>query len=210
MFHILSIEGTVYNIPLEKLHQKEEIKRIERAHPPRKIVTDPMEEQENKPGKRELSYTQKRYREAIHIDDERLQLLHAFQIMSSPVVSLHPEMKVADGWRYFNKIGVRHMPVMSTDNQIVGIVSERDLLNRLMILNQTVETSTNQTISEVMTKQVISASRETDIRRIARAMFESHIGTMPIVDDSKLLIGIVTRSDILYALIHYGAMKMWA
>lgn len=211
MFHILSIEGPVFDVPLEKLQQREELKRIARAHPPRKIVADQAAEQpESKPGNRELSYAQKSYRQDIKLDDERLELLHAFQIMSSPVISLSPEMTVADGWRYFYKNNVRHMPVLSQDEQIIGIVSERDLLNRLMILNQAVERSTNQTIAEVMARQVISASRETDIRRIARAMFESHIGTMPIVDDRKHLIGIITRSDILFALIHYGAMKMWA
>ncbi len=210
MFHVLSIADPVYNVPLERLRQHNELKPIDKVHPSRKAITDFSEEEADKSGDRDLSYAMKSYRKAINMDDKRLELLHAMQIMSSPVITLQPTMTVDDAWRFFLNKGVRHMPVLSEDNQVIGIVSERDLLKRLIIQGKTVEESTHQTIAELMTQTVISASLETDIRRIARAMFESHIGTMPILDDRRQLIGIITRSDILFALVNYGAMKLWA
>ncbi len=227
MFHILSVDGSVYNVPLESLQKREELKRVVRPEPAgenaanpqteafrppgrRKTVSATDGEAANQPGQRELSYAQKSYREAIHVDDERRELLHAFEIMSSPVLTLPPEMSVAEGWRTFQKNAIRHMPVLSAQGEIMGIVSERDLLTQLIVRGETIESATNRQIADVMTRKVISASRETDIRRIARAMFENHIGTMPIVGPDRDLRGIITRSDILFALIHYGPLKLWA
>lgn len=208
MFNILGIERPVFNIPLESLSQKVEIKRVERGERVRKTVSD--YEEEGKPAPRQPGYVERAYGEAALAEEEGRQLLYASEIMSSPVLTLSPSLSVAEGWRSFQKGGVRHMPVLSQEGQIIGIVSERDLLKKLNIQGSQLQGGNDATIADIMTRQVITADKETDIRRIARAMFESHIGTMPIVDNEKRLIGIITRSDILFALIHYGPLRLWA
>ncbi len=60
-----------------------------------------------------------------------------------------------------------------------------------------------------MVREVITASRFTDIRRIAKVMFDEHIGSMPVLDDNRKLEGIISRSDILHALVNYPPLKLW-
>jgi CBS domain-containing protein len=211
MFHIHNFQGVQYNVPLESLKKSKGISSLEKSYLARKLI----ERKDDKEGKndddvKQFSHAVKAYKDAIKIKDEREPILHAYTIMKSPVLTLFPEMKITDAWTLFQEKGVSHMPVLSDEKKLIGIVSDRDLLKRLVIIDNKIENLTDKTVSEVMTKEVITAGRITDIRRIAKAMFEHHIGTMPIVDDAGQLTGIITRSDILYALINYPALRLWA
>jgi CBS domain-containing protein len=61
-----------------------------------------------------------------------------------------------------------------------------------------------------MVTQVLIATPDTPIRDIARTMVEERIGSLPILDLRDTLVGIITRSDILRALITHGPMRLWA
>ena len=209
MFHIHNFQGVQYNVPLETLKKSEEISRLNKSYHSRRII-DRKEDGDRKGDEAgQFSHAVKAYKDAIKITDEREPILHAYTIMKSPVLTLPPEMKIADAWNLFQKKGVSHMPVLSGE-KIIGIVSDMDLLKRLIIIDGKIDNFTDITVIEIMTKEVITAGRVTDIRRIAKAMFEHHLGTMPILDDAGRLEGIITRSDILYALINYPALRLWA
>ncbi|TFH42020.1 MAG: CBS domain-containing protein, partial [Chrysiogenales bacterium] len=113
-------------------------------------------------------------------------------------------------WVKFKEAGVRHMPVLSSDGAMIGIVSDRDLLKQFVISDGKVEDARNVSVKEIMAVEVIAAAPHTDIRRVARAMLDNHVGTMPIVDEEGQPVGIVTRSDILHAIIHHPGLNFWA
>ncbi|MCU0849358.1 MAG: CBS domain-containing protein [Spirochaetes bacterium] len=161
-------------------------------------------------GDERRSLAAKAYGEAVKINREREPILHAYTIMKSPVLTVGPGIDMHEALDLFRKEGVSHMPVLSEDKKIIGIVSDRDLLKRMVIAGDVSGKPAAVTVGEIMTKKVITADRLTDLRRIAKAMFEQHIGSMPIVDEKGGLLGIITRSDILYALIHYPPLSLWA
>jgi CBS domain-containing protein len=63
-------------------------------------------------------------------------------------------------------------------------------------------------IDDVMQHEVITAHLTTDVRAITKVLLESHIGAMPIVEDKQLL-GMVTRSDVLRAVMHDLHLNVW-
>jgi CBS domain-containing protein len=210
MFHLHSIDGIQYNVPLEMLKSDEEVNRLEKSYTARKIIDRNEAGGGKEDGNPEHSHAVKAYREAVKINQEREPILHAYTLMKSPVMTLRPELNIHDAWNLFQESGISHMPVLSEDEKIIGIVSDRDLMKHMIAVNNKAQNVSGMTVREIMTKKVISAGRLTDIRRIAKAMFERHIGTMPIIDDAGQLAGIITRSDILYALINYPPMSLWA
>lgn len=203
MFNIHTLNGVQYNIPLEK------IQRLQKISPPRKMFGYKSDSDVTDSSVR-FSFAEKAYNEALHVDNGREEIFYAYEIMSCPVHTLQQETNITKAWEYFESKKVHHMPVLSESREIIGIVSDSDLLKRLIIVNNTVETTTDVKVKDIMTREVISAGRVTDIRRIAKAMFDNHIGTMPILDENALLAGIITRSDILYALINSAPLKLWA
>ena len=210
MFHIFGIDGVLYNVPLESLRKDEEVSKLDKSYTARKIINREADKEGREGDGEKLSDAVKAYKDAVKITRDREPILHAYSIMKSPVLTLDPGLKITEAWNLFQKKGVSHMPVLSNEKKIIGIVSDRDILRSLADNNDKTDISTEKIVSGIMTKKVITAGRLTDIRRIAKAMFEQHIGTMPIVDDAEQLLGIITRSDILYALINYPPLSLWA
>ncbi|MBN2403509.1 MAG: CBS domain-containing protein [Spirochaetes bacterium] len=209
MFHIQGLDGIQFNISLEDLRHNEKVNKLNKGYAARKII-EKNEGQYREPNDNGiLSHAVKAYKEAIKISNDREPILHAYTIMKFPVLTLNPEISVTDAWNFLKEKGVSHMPVLSKENKIIGILSDKDLLEFLCIIDCNKKDIALKTVVDVMTKKVITSGKFTDIRRIAKAMFENHIGTMPIVDESGYIIGIVTRSDILYALVNYPPLSLW-
>ena len=198
MFHVYTATGVQYNVPMEKLQKPQKVS------PYRKIIGF-----KNNSGNTDFSSAEKAYRDAVHVENEREEIFYAYEIMSSPVYTLQQGLNIAVAWNDFEAKKVHHMPVLSDSKEIIGIVSYGDLLKRMNVINNVIEKITDITVKDIMTREVISAGRVTDIRRIAKVMFDNHIGTMPILDENALLTGIITRSDILFALINRAPLKLW-
>jgi acetoin utilization protein AcuB len=209
MFHLQGLDGVLLNIPLEDLVVENKINRLRKGHKARRLL-----DEDESPGKREINGTVsqavKAYSEAIKFRNEREPLLHAYQIMKSPVYTLKPDMSLAEAWNSLKEQGVSRMPVLSEDGRIIGILSERDLMRQLCVAECGSREAPERKVIDVMIRRVITAGRVTDIRRIAKAMFENRISSMPIVDEAGGLTGIITSSDILYALINYPPLSIFA
>ncbi|NIQ14706.1 MAG: CBS domain-containing protein, partial [Candidatus Dadabacteria bacterium] len=92
-----------------------------------------------------------------------------------------------------NKIGC--LMVLDNDNKIVGVLSERDIVNA--VYNHGVEIL-EKPVSEIMTHKVITCSPEDDLKTIMKKMTERRIRHLPVVDGNKL-IGVVSIGDIVKA-----------
>lgn len=120
--------------------------------------------------------------------------------MTHPVVHVSPDMAIQDALQLMKKEGIRRTPVVK-NNKLVGIVSDKDLLNASP--SQATSLSVWElnyllskiTVSEVMTKEVIVVTEETPIEEAARIMADNKIGGLPVVQGSNVL-GIITETDI--------------
>jgi len=141
-------------------------------------------------------------------------ILIASQIMSSEVTILKPLDTITDAIKLFKKTKLRHIPIVTSNERVVGILSDRDIFHYLsgMTDDYTQLKSPiriNDEIKHLMKSQVLTASTDTDVRFIARLFVEQHIGAMPIVMDGNI-VGIITRSDILDAVMRNFILELWA
>lgn len=144
--------------------------------------------------------------------------LKARDIMNEVVVACVPDTRVEDVVRKLAEHGISGMPVIDARKRVVGVVSESDLLLAdelepprvkaalygLYIMPERVmeeaARSRGVLVSDVMTKKVISFHPDDNVRDIARRMQQERINRVPIVDDEGVLVGILTRADIIRAL----------
>lgn len=140
-------------------------------------------------------------------------VLLAEQVMTSPVVTLTPETVITEALRKFQAHAFRHVPVVTSAGRLVGIVSDRDILRYLAGLTENYQQQAPHTsdarVEQLMTPRVLTASIDTDVRYIARLFVEQHIGAMPIANDGELK-GIITRSDVLGAVMRHYRLELWA
>jgi CBS domain-containing protein len=143
--------------------------------------------------------------------------MKAADVMVSPVVTVGPECSVLDVAETLLENRISAVPVVSNGADLVGIVSEGDLIRRtemdterrrsrwlaLLIGCQPLAAefvkSHGCRVADVMTREVIVATPDTPLRHIA-ALLEKHgIKRVPIVTNGKV-VGIVSRANLVQAL----------
>ncbi len=141
-------------------------------------------------------------------------ILIASEIMTSTVMTLLKDNTVGTAMELFQSNKFRHIPVTSREGVIQGIVSDRDLFRYLSGVSKDFEqkklkTNQHDKIAQLMTQGVLTASLDTDVRFIARLFVERQVGAMPIVSDGKL-VGIITRSDLMGAIMQNFKLELWS
>ncbi len=130
--------------------------------------------------------------------------MRARDIMSSPVLTVHPETSIKQAASLLAARGFTALPVVDGDERLVGIVTEADLVRdrippdpRAHILPGYRESGgpVTTTVGEVMSTPVTAMGPGTDVALLAEALLDAHQRSMPIVDGSRV-VGIVTRRDI--------------
>jgi acetoin utilization protein AcuB len=126
--------------------------------------------------------------------------------MSSPVVTVPPEMPFQDALRLMQQKNFRRLPVVDDKGKLVGIVAERDLLyaspspaTSLSVWEMNYMLSKIK-VNRLMTPDVITTTPETTIEDAAHLMVVSRIGGLPVVDGDEV-VGIITETDIFKILV---------
>jgi len=153
------------------------------------------------------------YQDVDEIPQSDTKLL-ANQIMSLDIITLGPQDTIADAVNVLKTKKIRHIPIVKDDKIVVGLISERDILHYLSgtaedYSKQESISKKNNQIQAIMKAHVLTASEDTDVRYIARLFVEQHIGAMPIVKEGRL-VGIITRSDVLGAVMRNFVLELWA
>ncbi len=148
------------------------------------------------------------YREKLQIED-RVAVVHAHQIMSQPVETVNMTLDIVSTCNLFREQRRHQQPVVDARQRIVGMLTERDLLQFLITNNDQVRYLHEKTVADAMSAQVITADPISDIRRIAKAMLDYRLSAVPIVDTQDQLIGLVSRSDILRAATLDPPLSLW-
>jgi acetoin utilization protein AcuB len=120
--------------------------------------------------------------------------------MSKPVITISPNLPITEALNLMKKEHIRRAPIVK-DGKLIGIVSDKDLLNAspspvttLSIWEMNYLLS-KVTVSEVMTSNVMTITEDTPIEQAARIMADNKIGGLPVLRDGHV-VGIITETDL--------------
>jgi acetoin utilization protein AcuB len=128
--------------------------------------------------------------------------------MTSPAITIGPDLGVQEALAMMRREKVRRFPVIDRHGNLIGIVSEKDLLNAAPSDATTLSVweinylLSKLTVDRVMTKDVITITRDTPIEEAARIMADNKVGGLPVVDSQtagkggKKVVGIVTETNL--------------
>jgi len=121
--------------------------------------------------------------------------------MSKRPITVTEDTPVDEALKLMRDKKVRRLPVLDKKGELVGIVSEKDLL----YVSPSPATSlsifeihyllSQLGVGEIMTRDVITVSEYTPLEEAARIMDDNKIGGLPVTRDGKL-VGIITESDL--------------
>lgn len=148
---------------------------------------------------KESLYTIKLSQKGILYDHDRVQspldFLQVKDIMTTEVHTLEGTLTVGEAFNRMADTGHTGYPVVDADGRLLGIVTRRDLSQRLQ------ESKGAEPLTAVVSGILITAFPEDLLHKARDRMFQEQIGRLLVVDpaDRKRLIGILTRSDLLAA-----------
>jgi acetoin utilization protein AcuB len=206
MFSVYGMTGQVFSGTLEAMNR---VYPLSRARNARGVAQEGDEIGAEAPATPLQHEAVRAYRQMLPQDLERGPLIHAAQIMSHPVTLLHQGSAVADAWRVLQRGGIHQAPVVDDARRLIGIVTERDLLTVIDIDGEHILENLQRRVSDVMTSPVVAAVPVTDIRRIAAVMLEGGLSAIPILNDGERIIGIVSRTDVLRAVMTDPPLSLW-
>jgi CBS-domain-containing membrane protein len=143
--------------------------------------------------------------------------MKAADVMVTSVITVGPQASVQDVAKLLLTNRISGLPVVSDQGDLVGIVSEGDLLHRVEagtgrrrpwwlailtgrdVLAAEYVREHSGKVADVMTRHVITATPDTSLQDIAHLLEKNGIKRVPIVDAGRL-VGIVSRANLLQAL----------
>lgn len=154
------------------------------------------------------------YREQAEPARVRRQVQRAADLMSTTLHCLGPADTLLQAWQLMQHHGFHHVLVTQADNVLAGILSDRDVWRALAFQSTddphgATPVVDSMRVQDMMTTRVVCASVDTSIRRLAEVMLLHGIDALPVTDDAQHLLGLVTRTDLLRALVLDGAVELW-
>jgi len=133
-------------------------------------------------------------------------------LMTTDPLTLSPDTLLKEAARTMVRNKVSGLPVL-VDGVLVGIVTEGDFLRQEANRDQPYRFSlldalfgegpsdppSVEAVAEVMTEMVISTTPEVTIGEAARVMANKRVKRLPVVDEDGVLIGIISRADVVNA-----------
>ena len=125
--------------------------------------------------------------------------------MTKSLMTIKPKETLRHARERMAKYRINQLPVV-VDDKLVGIVTDRDVRDaypsslRLFYGKDIDEFGDSHTVEEVMTYNVVAIAPQTSLREAAQRLRRQRFGSLPVVDHGKL-VGIITRSDLLDAML---------
>jgi CBS-domain-containing membrane protein len=134
--------------------------------------------------------------------------MRAADVMSRPVLTVRADDTVEQAAALLSHKNVTAAPVLDSEGDLIGIVSEGDLL-RARVASERDGAQTATAVADVMSRTVIVLPPDAALSEVAEAMLRHNVHSVPIVDDGAELAGIVCRHDLLRAYVRTDDTVQW-
>ena len=129
--------------------------------------------------------------------------------MTRKVITVDPDKTVFEAQDLMAENSIRHLPIVDAHQQLIGIVTDRDIRSALPYNFIKDSCSAEQrdkicslTVKDIMTKEPISISPTYTIQDALLMIQNSRVGALPVVDEDGKLTGILSVRDLLRAFIN--------
>ncbi len=145
--------------------------------------------------------------------ERRSQQVPIADVMTRDVVSVKPDADIRDAVRLLSEKGVGGLPVINDENEVVGVITEADVLCMLgverthgfkdlirhVLGDPCLKQQKEGKVRDFMTSPALVVTLGQDTLEAARLLEKRRIKRLPVVDERNRLVGIITRADIVKA-----------
>lgn len=187
------------------------LKNIEESAPSRHKPDDELYHNLENNSKKEKRYTQESiqaYKKIAHMDTTEI-IYHVGDIMTQKCISINENATLNDAYLLLKEKQISQLPIVTDDNIIVNIINKKMILNLLMENFDDGKIILNKELKNITLNQFITTNPISDIRRVSKVMIENKIDAIPVVNEHGILVGIVSKTDIIKAVSYIPDLQLW-
>lgn len=217
MFSLFGTQGRLFSGSLEELHGVPGLRRVRRPAADARDFRDSVH-----PDAAAAEPGTDRHRQALAAYAQTRQPVHARQpltqvqdLMSRAVVPVTADSTLAAAWQTLGQRGLSQAPVVDGAGRLVGLLSFPHLLRPGQLPAAELALSAvgvwmAQRVQEVMWTPVPAVEPQTDVRRVARLLFDTGLQGLPVTDPAGALCGFIARSDLVRAVANDPPLDLWS
>jgi acetoin utilization protein AcuB len=134
------------------------------------------------------------------------------ELMSRQVVTIRPSESCLDAVVRMQRAHVRHLPVVSREGALVGIITDRDLRHYLFAPRMFQALGTTRVdvlldgvhVAKIMSSDVITVEADASLADSAGTMRKKRVGALPVMENGRM-VGILTETDVLRHIVRADA-----
>ncbi|MEA3353035.1 MAG: CBS domain-containing protein [Campylobacterota bacterium] len=151
-----------------------------------------------------------KYKQITNLDTTH-EIFHVQDIMKTPVVTIDDSKTVQECYELMQEHQVQQLPIRA-DNELhlKGMITLHDIVALLMDNISYARSNIHKHVSDIYTKEIITTDPISDIRRVGKVMSDFNKNAIPVVNTDDVLVGMVTKADIVKAMSHIPHLQMWA
>ena len=134
----------------------------------------------------------------------------ARDIMTHDVIYARNDSTIEDIYYLIKEKKVSQIPITGFGKKIIGIVNKKIILSLLMNHLDDTQAILKRKIDDVYLPEVLTADPDSDVRDVVKVMLDLKLDAIPIVDDSDVLMGIISKTDILKAVANLPKLQLWS
>ena len=124
-------------------------------------------------------------------------------IMSRDVVAVRPGQLAADAAALLTRHNIKVVPVVDRQRRLLGILTQSDFFRAYRVNSRRV----NGAVRDLMTRNVVSARTDQPIVEMAQAFSDGGLHHVPVLDEDRRVVGMLTQSDLVAALLRNGGQR---
>ena len=154
------------------------------------------------------------YARTAAIAVQRQPITRVADVMSQGIITVPAQISLLDAWQVLGDQGVSQAPVVGAHGLLVGLLTRAELLraDRLPLPDTDApawRALLAQPVSDIMRSPVPAVDEDTDIRRVAQVLLDTHLPGLPVVNEAGGVMGFISRTDILRAVVNDPPLDLW-
>lgn len=130
-------------------------------------------------------------------------------IMATNFISIENSATLRDSYELMESNKITQMPIVDADKKIVALLDYSFMLNTIINNLKNADDILDRRLWEFKFPETITTHPETQLKELIKIMFSMRLGSVAVVDDSGILIGLVSKSYIFQALGTFSKFEFW-